>query len=79
MKTGVLTAEWGRIRSQALAFVTGHSATIRRVSGEATDKAFLRDMMFSEVFAAAPHALVAAMLECDVSGSKLEIVLTNQS
>ncbi len=63
MKTGVLTALWGSIRSQALALVTGHSATIRRVRGEAVDRAFFRDMLFSEVFEPASDSVVAAMLQ----------------
>lgn len=63
MKTGVLTALWGNVRSQTLAFVTGHSATIRRVSGEAADSAFLRDMLFSEGFVYS-HSTAVAMLHC---------------
>lgn len=61
MKTGVLTAECGSIKSQALAFVTGHSATIRSERGEAAESAVLRDMFFSEGFVAAPHSMAAAM------------------
>lgn len=58
MKTGVLTVLCGSIRSQALALVTGHSATIRKERG---DKAFFRDMLFSIVSVLAPHSMGAAM------------------
>lgn len=80
MKTGVLTAQCGSIRSQALAFVTGHSAIIRRERGVAADRVFLRDMLFSEGFASAPHSMAAAMLQrtYDMKRPKLTITLTNQ-
>lgn len=58
MKTGVLTVLCGSIRSQALALVTGHSATIRKERG---DKAFFRDMLFSIVSVLTPHSMGAAM------------------
>lgn len=50
MKTGVLTAAWGSIKSQALAFVTGHSAMIRRERGLAAERANLTDILLSDVF-----------------------------
>lgn len=81
MNTGVLTAQCGSIRSQALAFVTGHSATTRRARGDAADKAFFRDMLFSEALASAPHSVAAAMLQwpCDVKPRlQLIIELTNR-
>lgn len=69
MKTGVLTMECGNMRSQALAFVTGHSATIRRVRGEAACRAFFSDMLFTGAFISAPCSTAAAMLvwTCDVT------------
>lgn len=63
MNTGVLTAQCGSIRSQARAFVTEHSATTRRASGDAADRVFFRDMLFSKVFTSAPRSVMAAMLE----------------
>lgn len=80
MNTGVLTSECGSIRSQALAFVTGHSATTRRVSGEAAERAFFSDMLFPNAFESAPHSVVAAMLRWtrDANQLTLTIALTNQ-
>lgn len=80
MKTGVLTAQCGRIRSQALAFVTGHSAMTRSERGEAAERAFLMDMVFSEGFASAPRSMVAAMLQrtCDRKWLKLTWSLADQ-
>lgn len=79
MKTGVLTAEWGSITSQALAFVTGHSATIRRVSGEAADRAFFMDMLFSKVLVRESHSVEAAMFQwpCDLNALILTAVVAN--
>lgn len=45
MNTGVFTVQCGKVRSQALALVTGHSAKIRKVRG-AKDEAFLEHISF---------------------------------
>lgn len=58
----MLTAACGSIKSQALAFVTGHSATIRRERGLAAERAFLRDILLPDAFVGAPRSMVDAML-----------------
>lgn len=80
IKTGVLTVQCGSVRSQALALVTGHSATILRVRAEAVDETFFKNMVLSTVLLSSPHSKVAAIFQrlCDVKGQKLTLTLTNQ-
>ena len=64
MKTGVCTTECGNLRSQALAFVTGHSAMILKVSGETAERVFNEGMVVSEATTSDAPSTGAAMLDC---------------
>lgn len=63
MKTGVFTTECGSEMSQALAFVTGHSAIIRKLSGETAERAFNEGMFVSEANASDARSMGAAILD----------------
>lgn len=63
MKTGVFTMECGNDISQALAFVTGHSAMIRKVSGETAERVFNEGMFVSEATTSDARSMGAAILD----------------
>jgi hypothetical protein len=64
MKTGVFTRECGNLRSHALAFVTGHSAIIRKVSGETAERDFNEGMLVFEATTSDALSMGAAILDC---------------
>ena len=64
MKTGVFTRECGNLRSHALAFVTGHSAIIRKVSGETAERDFNEGMLVFEATRRADKHIFPCRLQC---------------
>ena len=64
MKTGVFTMECGNLRSHALAFVTGHSAIILKVSGGTAERVFNEGMLVFESTTPDVLSMGAAILDC---------------